>query len=519
MVKSTKKMLVASYRSKENAYRMPNVATTRTEYDALMPTWEVIRDCLAGEEKIKEGRTKYLPMPTPSDQSEENKERYRQYLERAVFYNVTGRTASGLQGQVYRKEPVYNLPPELDPLFDDVDGAGVGLIQQSFRTLGQVLAFGRSALWVDYPQVDGPVSRAAIRSGAIRPTIIRFDPWDVINWRTRKIGGEHRLSLVVIHELYVTDDDGFEEEFDDMWRVLKLDENNQYVVEEWINDKDTKQYQQRSSYAPRDANGNRLNHIPFTFVGSTNNDSTPDRPPLYDLARLNIAHYRNSADYEESCFIVGQPTPYLSGLTQEWVDDVLKGQVMLGSRAAIPLPENGTAGLLQVQPNSMPREAMNDKERQMIALGAKLVETAQTVARTATEVAIKDFGEHSVLTMVSRNVSEAYEEALWYAYQFIRVNPNVEVVFKLNRDFELSKLNANEIAQIIASWQAGAIVESEMRDNLRRGGIATLPDEEYHEQLESEDRSMLMGAIAGAMPPAGATSPAPAGANQNLLNQ
>jgi len=487
---------------------MPNVSATREEYDALTPRWELIRDCLSGEDSVKLKGTRYLPMPTPTDQSEENRERYRQYLERAVFYNVTGRTSSGLQGQVYRKEPVYDLPPELDPIFDDVDGAGVGLIQQSFKTLGQVLAFGRSVLWVDYPQVSGPVTRAQIESGAVRPTIIRFDPWDVINWRTRKIGGEHRVALVVIHELYVTDDDGFEERYDDMWRVLRLDDQNLYVVEEWVKDDKTKEYAQMNVYYPTGADGQRLDHIPVVFVGSVNNDPDPDPPPLYDLARLNISHYRNSADYEESCFFAGQPTPYLTGLTQEWVDEVLKGRVLLGSRTAIPLPENGTAGLLQAQPNIMPKEALDMKERQMVALGAKLVETAQTVARTATEVAIKDFGEHSILTMVSRNVSEAYETAMEYAFSFVSTAAIPEIKFQLNRDFELSKLNANEIAQIIASWQAGAIVKREMRDNLRRGGIASLPDEDYEDELEGEDQSMLMAAMN-----------APAGADQNLLRE
>ena len=59
---------------------------------------------------------------------------------------------------------------------------------------------------------------------------------------------------------------------------------------------------------------------------------------MYDLAVLNIAHYRNSADYEESCFVTGQPTVWASGLTEAWVEDVLKGELRLGSFGGIPLP-------------------------------------------------------------------------------------------------------------------------------------------------------------------------------------
>ena len=64
---------------------------------------------------------------------------------------------------------------------------------------------------------------------------------------------------------------------------------------------------------PLDAKGMPFNEILFQFVGAENNSPDIDFPPLYDLAELNIGHYRNSADYEETSFIAGQPTPVVSG--------------------------------------------------------------------------------------------------------------------------------------------------------------------------------------------------------------
>ncbi len=92
-------------------------------------------------------------------------------------------------------------------------------------------------------------------------------------------------------------------------------------------------------------NGTNWDRIPFSPIGSENNDPMPDKPPMEDLAHLNIGHYRNSADYEEACFIAGQPTPWASGLTEDWVKDVMKGTMYLGSRGIIPLPVNGACGL------------------------------------------------------------------------------------------------------------------------------------------------------------------------------
>lgn len=470
---------------------MPNVSYVRDDVAKMKKRWDLVRDCLSGQEAIKAGREKYLPKPNPSDASEENKKRYDQYVERAVFYNVTQRTHAGLVGQVFQQDAIMELPALMDPLKVDVDGAGVTIDQQAKKALGGVLAYGRSGLLVDYPNVGEAASRQDLLDGKVRPTIILYDPWDIINWRTKTAGAKKLLSLVVIAEAYVIEDDGFEMKTDKQWRVLRLEEETgNYRVEIWREENGV--HQEYEHYYPTDANGNNLREIPFTFVGAVNNDPAVDLPPLYDLAVLNIAHYRNSADYEEACFIVGQPTPFLAGLTKDWVEDVLKGQVHLGSRGAVPLPQGGTAGLLQANPNTMPKEAMEAKERQMVALGAKLVEN-KAVQRTATEAEQEEASEASVLATCTKNVASAYQFALSWCGAYLGVTGDAE--FDLNTDFMIGRMTAQDRAQLVAEWQAGAIAFEEMRFNLRRANVAYLDDEDAKDAIEQE---MASGMGAGA---------------------
>lgn len=450
---------------------MPNVQYIRSEVAKMQPIWRMIKDTLAGQDAIKKGRVLYLPMPNSSDQSEENLARYDDYVERAVFYNVTQRTHGGLVGQVFRRSPVVEIPNDIISLISDVDGCGVGLDQQAKKALGEVLAYGRCGLFVDYP-VSGGISKAQLDAGYIHPTIDLYEPWEIINWRTRQVGSRCLLSLVVLRESYVAEDDGFEVKMKDQWRVLRLDETNTYHVDIYTKGSDGQPL--KISFTPRDAKGKPLNEIPFIFCGSVNNDENIDLPPLYDMAVLNIAHYRNSADYEESCFISGQPTPYFSGLTREWVDDVWKSKkVMLGSRAAVTLPEKGTAGMLQAESNTMPFEAMTQKEKQMISLGAKLVEQS-TVQRTATEARQEEASESSILSACATNISAAYTQALKYCQIYTGGTDSVKYV--LNTEFELSKLSATEIQQVIASWNGAAITFEEMRNLLRKAGYTSVDD-------------------------------------------
>ena len=451
-------------------------------YEELKPTWKQIKDCINGERKVKKAKETYLPKPNATDLSEENNVRYEQYLKRAVFYNVTGRTLSGLVGQVFAKPAKIETPDLLEVIVEDSDGSGVSLEQQAKCVLGHVISNGRSGLFVDYPTDGIEATRQDQLDGKIRPTILHYDADSIINWRTKRIGAQSKLTLVVLSETYTVDEDfDFEPEIVPQYRVLRLDENG-YRVELWRQSKDSGEFVISEVFTPTDSRNQYLTEIPFIFVGWENNDPNPDLPPLYDLSILNLAHYRNSADYEEASYICGQPTLYVSGLDQPWVDDVLKGEVRLGSRAAIPLPEGGSAGLLQASANGLPKEAMDMKERQMVALGAKLVEQKQ-IQRTATEAAIENSSETSILASAANNTSAAFERALEWCMEFIGTAG--EINFQLNTDFDIYRLNPQEQAALLSLWQNDVITWEEMRDNLKRASIAELPNEEARDIIEA----------------------------------
>ena len=189
---------------------------------------------------------------------------------------------------------------------------------------------------------------------------------------------------------------------------------------------------------------------------------------------LNLAHYRNSADYEESVYLCGQPTPCYSGLTEDWVKKIWNGSApMFGSRAAITLPTGAKGELLQASPNTLVKEAMSAKEQQMISLGAKLVEPKAGPQKTAYEASVDEASENSVLTGAAKNVNAAFENALRICVQF---QGGGEPVFKLNTDFELAVLGTEERRQVISEWTQGAITWGEMRAQMRRAGIATEDD-------------------------------------------
>lgn len=481
---------------------MPNVSFVHPVARKLLPLYELIRDCLAGEVQVKFRRSKYLPVPNAEDTSKENMARYNAYLTRAVFYNVAQRTQGGLVGQIFMREPQANVPTELENVVTDATGSGVPLEQLAAEAASFVVAYGRCGVYADFPSAEATgaaddgtlaVTRAEMDSGDVRPVLQIVAPWDCINWRVKKRGAKIILSLVVFREDYVLEDDGFETTIRDQYRVLRLDKDDNYVIEIYRNKMGTKP---DFVFNPKDAAGQPIKEIPFTFVGVQNNDSVPSVPPMYDLCALNIAHYRNSADYEEATYMLGQPTPWFAGLSEEWVTKVLGGAVALGARGGIMLPENGAAGILQVQPNTMAKEAMDQKEQQMLALGAKLVEATQAggVASTATEATIDNISETSILSSVAKNVASAIKWGLEWCAVFVGT-PEDGIDYDMNTEFDLTKMDANERAQLLKEFQANAITFSEYRTNLRRSGVATLSDKEAKTELDKQAEDALSKAV------------------------
>lgn len=472
-----------------NAERIPNVEFVLPALTQLLPLYEVVDDCV--DDLVKGLGTKYLPMPNPDDKSPDNLARFESYNKRAVFYNVTGRTLNGLTGQIYSNEPEVELPGVLDKIKDDSNGKGVSLVQSSKAASDYVLRHGRCGLYIDYPKIDRPATKLELDQGLIKPSISVYAAKNIINWRLKKRQGKWIYSLIVLVESYDVDVDGFEVQQERQYRVLTLI-NDIYTVQVWRNI--TGVWQHEDSI-PVDSDGKFFNEIPFTFIGAVNNDPEPDQPPLYPLAVLNISHYCNSADYEESCFLVGQPLYVVTGITQEWLTDVLKGKILSGSRGGLPLPVNANAEILQPAPNIMPFENMQHKEKQMVAIGAKLIED-KSVQQTATEATIHNAAETSILATIANNVSAAFKFACEWAGRFVGVTSGI--AFKLNTDFAINKLTPQERTALMQEWQANAITFSEYRQKLKSAGIATLDDEEAQKELDQQEQKKQDNAASAA---------------------
>lgn len=465
-------------------------STKHPSYELYYNTWQQTRDAVSGSVAIKSKKARYLPVPDSETGSEgatnlryaneENKgtgtQRYKSYIKRAVYTNFTGRTKNALVGAVFRKDPVVNLPVGLDYLEDDATGDGLSLIQLSKDELSNILETGRSGLLVDYPQAPQGLSIEEIDMLDIRANIVPYMAEQIINWKAEVIRGRKLLTLVVLEEDYSTDSDEFGHEKQKQQRVLRLRDDG-YSQQLYRDDEPIS-----AEFYPTKADGSRWMEIPFMFVGARNNDYSIDDAPLADIAEVNLAHYRNSADYEESCFITGQPSLFIThSLSPEQFAEYNPNGIKLGARAGHVLGESGSATLVQAQANSIVSEAMAAKVREMVSIGARII-TDRGENETAEGARIRFASENSVLGDVVNNLSEAIYKCIEWCGEFMGVSGEIE--FYLNTEFYDKSVDPQLIMSLVTLLDREIIGEADIFDRLKSAGL--IDPERTLEMVKSE---------------------------------
>lgn len=483
------------------------INTTHPQYDALAPRWQRMTDVCNGEDAIKAAGERYLPMPNSDIRTPEAMARYKNYKDRAVFVEVTKDTLDKYTGQAFKDDPVLNVDKQLDYMKRDANGSGLSIYQIAQKCFEAQLERGRFGLFVDYPATNGEVSQADVERNALRPTIHYYRPESIINWRTKTIGGQTVTSLIVLHEtVYETDpDDIFSSKQVEQWRYLGLDDIG-YFVEAWRKgDKSADFVLHKERVYPTKGNNSRWDRIPFVIGGSDSNDWCEQNIPLESLAKMNLAHYRNSADHEQSVFLCGQTQPWMSGVSQQRMEALEKQQIRIGAGALIMLEEGGQFGFAQAEPNTMSGEAMKEKYAIMQALGAKLAEVqtnGSSTAKTATQSNHESGVQNSTASMCVSNLNEALHDAILMCYEYLGITYTAkdgEYLFKAKQDFTMAVADS-ALMTTIGNWVQGGLAPKSVAYNYQRKYNlidAELKDNEIDELIDSELPSAVATAFSG----------------------
>lgn len=452
------------------------INTPHPEHDARRTAWARCRACFDGGDAVRAAGPEYLPMLGGQDSTT-----YEGYKKRATFYNAFARTVQALAGVLFRKPVTPVAPASLAKQWEDVTGGGTSLDLFALSAADELFKVGRAGLLVDAPSTGGD------------PYWCLYRAEDVISWDEQRVAGVPTLRRVVLQEsqLKPSGDDPYALELAPVIRELFLDARGLYTVQRW---EPRRAQGADAASAPRWEKadppiqplrrGAPIPFIPFTFVNAANLLALPEKPPLLDLADLNLSHYRTSADLEHGRHFTALPTPYVIGY------DGKSGSLRIGSETAWAIGnETAKVGMLEFTGAGLSslERALDHKEREMAVLGARLLEGQKAGVEAEGTVRLRHAGDDATLRVVAASLSAAVTRAMrWHAWWLgALAEPTDETVkYEIGVEFFSVRLAAQEVQALVSAYQAGAISFETLWWNLQRGDVArpdVTVDQERHD--------------------------------------
>lgn len=432
------------------------------QYTKHLKQWRRCDDTIEGSDAVKDQGPLYLPMLSGQD----NKD-YRSYKERSLFFNAVGRTVDALSGLVNAKPAVFSGPEAVKELMKDITLSGITMGEFANEVLEKVIGNGRCGVLVDFPKTDtSNMTMAETKALNLRPYARIYRAVHITDWRSQWVGGKEILTLVILQERECSYN-GRVTEWTDRRRVLEINADGYYQQTVEHTDKDGNNVTD-TVYAPK-MGGRMMREIPFRFINVETSRSDCETPPLLDLVDTNIAHYRNSADYEHGLHFTGLPQPYVSGVQ---LDD---GKTLnIGSpNAWVFTDPQAKASYLEFTGQGLRglADAIAAKERKMAVLGARMLADEKAAAEAVEAIEMRFSGENSVLTSIANSVSLGMTWMLQKMAQWDAIAGYESIRYTLNTDYNLKQMQPQMILALMQAWQNGLITHETAVEVMQKGEV------------------------------------------------
>jgi len=442
--------------------RVGNVTTVEspnTAYVNMEPHWLLIEALLQGTYGIRKKHRKYLPQePRELDEAYDNR------LLRSTLAPYYVRLERMLAGMLTRKpvrlEDVADVVTE--QLFD-VDLQGNDLNVWTYETARKCIRYGHVGVLVDAPKAG--------ENG--RPYWTQYTPRDILGWRSEIKDGKQILTQLRLMEEITVPDGLYGEKQLQQVRVLTPGAFE-------IHQKDKK-----GDFVLVDEGNTSLSEIPFAVAYSNRVGVLESRPPLADIAELNLKAFQVQSDLDNQLHISAVPMLAIYGFPQS------AEEISAGPGEAMALPESARAEYIEPGGNSYDAQfrRLDQIAAQINELGLAAVLGQKLSAETAEAKRIDRSQGDSTMMVIAQQMQDLIDNCLSFHAQYMQ-QAQAGSSF-INRDFLATRLEPQEIQSLLQLYTAGTITQETLLNQLSAGEV--LGDEfDVEEEVEATQSGGLI---------------------------
>ena len=431
--------------------QVTKVNDPNTAWYAQEPHWILIEDLLQGTYGMRRKHRRYLPQePRELDESYDNR------LARSVVPPYYARLERMLAGMLTRK------PVRLDDTSDtireqlfDVNLMGDDLNVWTYETTRKMVRYGHIGTLVDAPADGG------------RPYWVTYTPRQILGWRSELQDGQQKLTQLRLLESTIVPDGEYGEKAVEQIRVLTPGEYQ-------LHQKDD-----QGDFKIIDEGRTSLSEIPFSVAYANRHGYLESRPPLEDIAELNLKTYQIQSDLDNQLHISAVPMLAFYGFPSA------AEEVSAGPGEAIAFPADGRAEYIEPGGSSFDYQfrRLEQLAAQINELGLSAVLGQKLSAETAEAKRIDRSQGDSTMMVIAQNVQDMIDNSLQFHAQFLGQNEAAGSCL-VNRDFLGARLEPQEIQALLQLYTAGTITQETLLQNLADGEVLG-DDFNVEEELEA----------------------------------
>ncbi|WP_336872628.1 DUF4055 domain-containing protein [Pseudomonas juntendi] len=432
-----------------------NPSITLPAVDAMRAYWAVITPLMGGTMAMRSVGKKLLPQyPAESDEG------YRERLRLSTLLPAYSETISNMTARVFA-EPLQlgdGVPEDIVAMATDIDRAGNDLNSWAVEFFREGLGFGLCHAFVDHPSVDGLKTKAEEQAAGVRPYVVMVKPSQVLGWRSK--GGV--LTMVRYREVVEEEDGEFGAKCVEQIRVL--------IPGGW---RTYRRATSKAVWALHEQGTTSLGRIPWATFYTGRTGFMTAKPPLLELAHLNVKHWQSQSDQDNILHVIRVPILARIGVQMQFTDQgkPVPPEFKVGTGSLTDLPASGDLKYVEHTGKAVEagRTALKDLLDEMRMAGGKLLTPEKAATKTATQAEEEAAQELSPLQRMSNHFGDCLAQLLQFMAEYRSLGDGGTVEMRGNYDVDY--MPEVSLPTLVSMANAGMISKETLFTEMQRRGV------------------------------------------------
>lgn len=444
--------------------------------DRMRAYWAIVAPLMGGTSAMRAAGKALLPQ-FPAEQDDTYKER----LALSTLLPVYAETVNNMTSRAFA-EPMQlgeDVPDDIKALCDDIDLAGNDLNSWSVELFRNALSHGLCHALIDYQSTrdaaGNPLykTRAEEIAAGVRPYAVIVKPDQVLGWRFvagRLMQVRYMESVELLDgEFGATSVQQVRVLEPGVWRTYRKPDNG-------------------GAWAIHEQGATSLSYIPWVSFYTGRVGALMAKPPLLELAYLNVKHWQSQSDQDNLLHVARVPLLFVFTSDEQF-------KLVISSGSATRMPADGKAQYVEHTGAAIEagRTSLQDLIDEMRMAGAKLLQRDKQQVKTAAQANEEAAQELSPLARLANQFGDCIAQILQIIadYRGEKDGGHVEMRGNFDSDF------APEVSlpSLISMATAGKISDETLYSEMQRRGVISDELDWEQEKERLEEQGPALGAM------------------------